>query len=245
MHKKYSNLDAAGKFIKEHFMQCDLAILAGSTVRGESTSTSDLDIVIIENSITNCYRETFFEYDWPIEAFIHSIVTCKEWIEKDIKKRKPSMPNMIIEGKLIQGSLQTYNEIRNYSINELENGPKPFSMEEDANERYFITDLLDDFIGSANHVDDIFILNELLDKVINYQLVKNGKWTARNKRIQNALSSISSTYHKKYLTAIDSFYKNENKKEIIELIESVLEMNGGRLFAGYTVGKINLTTAST
>jgi hypothetical protein len=232
-----TNYEAACLFIDKYFPQCNLAILSGSTVRNESTSTSDLDIIIIDISISNCYRESFNEFGWPIEAFVHNKESIIAWIEKDLLRRKPSMPNMICEGILIKGNNEYLVELKDFSNNKLKEGPKPYSIEEDLTERYFITDLLDDLIGSRNHIDDIFILNELLDKIINYQLVKSNNWIVHNKRLQRSLIKFNQEIANKYFSAINEFYINHNKNEILNLLESVLIDNGGRVFKGYSIGK--------
>ena len=234
---KINNNKAACLFIDKYFPQCYLSILAGSTVRGESTTTSDLDIVIIDVNLTNCYRESFYEFGWPIEAFVHNKESLIKWIEKDILRRKPSMPNMICEGVLITGNNEYLNELKAFSSNIINEGPKPYSIEEDLTERYFITDLLDDFIGSQNHIDDIFILNELLDKIINYQLVKSNNWIVHNKRLQTSLIKLNQEIVNKYISGINEFYLNQNKDEILKLIELVLLENSGRVFEGYSIGK--------
>jgi len=234
---KISNNKAACLFIDKYFPQCYLSILASNTVRDESTATSDLDIVIIDVNLTNCYKESFYEFGWPIEAFVHNKESLLKWIEKDILRRKPSMPNMICEGVLITGNNKYLNELKSFSSNKIKEGPKPYSIEEDLTERYFITDLLDDFIGSQNHIDDIFILNELLDKIINYQLVKSNNWIVHNKRIQSSSIKLNQEIANKYIRAINEFYLNQNKNEILELIELVLLENGGRVFESYSIGK--------
>jgi predicted nucleotidyltransferase len=40
-------LEAVKIFLDQRFPECSAAFLAGSVIRGEGTSTSDLDIVII------------------------------------------------------------------------------------------------------------------------------------------------------------------------------------------------------
>ncbi|WP_342720226.1 nucleotidyltransferase domain-containing protein [Sediminibacillus albus] len=47
---------AAERFIGKHFPDSKGAILAGSTVRGEATATSDLDIIIFDDDIASSFR---------------------------------------------------------------------------------------------------------------------------------------------------------------------------------------------
>ena len=41
-------IEAASKFIEDHFPKCNAALLAGSVIRGEATETSDLDIIVFD-----------------------------------------------------------------------------------------------------------------------------------------------------------------------------------------------------
>ncbi|TKI95670.1 nucleotidyltransferase domain-containing protein, partial [Bacillus wiedmannii] len=53
-------MEAAQSIITSHFPNCDVALLGGSVVRGEATKTSDLDIVIVDQNLRSCYRESFY-----------------------------------------------------------------------------------------------------------------------------------------------------------------------------------------
>ena len=65
-------INAAENFIKLHFPNCSAALLSGSASRGEHKENSDLDIVIIDQTLPSAYRESFFEFGWRIEAFLHT-----------------------------------------------------------------------------------------------------------------------------------------------------------------------------
>lgn len=79
-------VQAAKDFLKNHFPDCQGALLAGSVVRGEETSTSDLDIVIIDDTLSSAYRESFFVNDWPIEAFFHNQHTIRQYFQTDCER---------------------------------------------------------------------------------------------------------------------------------------------------------------
>ena len=53
------------------YPQSQLIFFAGSIVRGEGTSASDLDLVVVFDQLPNAYRESFIYKDWPVEAFVH------------------------------------------------------------------------------------------------------------------------------------------------------------------------------
>ena len=76
-------IEAAQNIITLQFPNCDVALLGGSVARGEATKTSDLDIVIVDQSLTSCYRESFYSNGWPVEVFVHNFETYKtfsKWI---------------------------------------------------------------------------------------------------------------------------------------------------------------------
>jgi hypothetical protein len=78
--KKLEALEAAKRFISTYFPDCQGALLAGSVVRGEATDTSDLDIVVFDNSIRSAYRESLIEFGWPIEVFVHNFTSYQHFL---------------------------------------------------------------------------------------------------------------------------------------------------------------------
>lgn len=74
-------VEAAKHFIDQVFPQCSVAFLAGSASRGEHKDNSDLDIVIIDDTLQSAYRESLFDLGWRMEIFVHtraSIVVFQE-----------------------------------------------------------------------------------------------------------------------------------------------------------------------
>jgi predicted nucleotidyltransferase len=56
MQAKLEPIGAAKTFVRTHFSNCQAALLAGSIVRGEATATSDLDIIIFDDTLVSSYR---------------------------------------------------------------------------------------------------------------------------------------------------------------------------------------------
>lgn len=98
---KDNPMEAAQKFIQKYFPSCNGALLAGSVVRGEGTDTSDLDIIIFDETVPSSYRESFIEFDWPIEVFVHNASSYKPFFETDRERAQPSMPRMVSEGIIL------------------------------------------------------------------------------------------------------------------------------------------------
>ena len=73
-------MEAAQSIITSQFPNCDVALLGGS-VKRRSDKTSDLDIVIVDQSLTSCYRESFYSNGWPVEVFVHNFETYKTFLK--------------------------------------------------------------------------------------------------------------------------------------------------------------------
>jgi predicted nucleotidyltransferase len=56
---------------KTKYPQANAIFLAGSVVRGEGTSTSDLDLVVVFDHLSCAYRDSYFYEKQPVEAFVH------------------------------------------------------------------------------------------------------------------------------------------------------------------------------
>ncbi|MBS4218660.1 nucleotidyltransferase domain-containing protein [Bacillus sp. FJAT-49711] len=233
-------IQAAAQFISEQFPNCHGALLAGSVVRGEGTETSDLDIVIFDKTLESAFRESLIALGWPIEIFVHNLSSYKYFFQLDSERAKPSLPKMVSEGIVIkdEGVIQTIKKEANEL---LDRGPDKWSEETIITKRYFITDTLDDFIGSNSRAEDIFIANALADLVHEFVLRMNGRWIGSSKWIVRALKQYDAAFADEFVIAFDEFYRLHKKDKIIILVDKVLEPYGGRLFDGFSIGKSDST----
>jgi len=234
--EKLDPIKAANQFIEKHFSNCQGALLAGSVVRGEATETSDLDIVIFDKRLASSYRESMFDFGWAIEIFVHNLSSYKYFIEMDCKTARPSMPRMISEGIIIkdEGILQS---IKKEAEDILERGPEIWSEDVIRTKRYFLTDALDDFLGSMNRAEEIFIANTIADLVHEFVLRTNRRWIGSSKWIIRALNQYDKKFTEEFVEAFNAYYLTGEKEKVVQLVDKVLEPHGGRLFEGFSLGK--------
>lgn len=232
---KLDPIQAATQFIAEQFPNCQGAVLGGSVVRGEATETSDLDIVIFDESLQSSFRESLTAFGWPIEIFVHNLFSYRYFFEMDCKDGVPSMPRMVSEGIVLKddGIIQSLKEEANELLSR---GPEKWSDETITEKRYFITDVLDDFIGSTNRAEQIFIANTLANKIQEFVLRTNGYWLGTSKWVVRALKIYDEKFAEAFVNAFDEFYKSGKKDKIITIVDKVLEPYGGRLFNGFLLG---------
>lgn len=228
--------EAAKKFVSLHFPDCHGAVLAGSIVRGEATHTSDLDIVVFSKDLKSAYRESFIVGGWPIEVFVHNLSSYKEYFESDCKRARPTLPKMVAEGLLL-GDKGIMESIQTEARQLLENGPEPWSSDTITMKRYFITDALDDFIGSTKRSEEIFIAGSLAKLTSEFVLRTNGKWIGESKWIIRALRHYDGEFAEQFVDAFDLYYKTGDKNKVIKIVDDTLHPHGGRLFDGFSSGK--------
>lgn len=143
---------------------------------------------------------------------------------------------MISEGIILKddGILKS---IKNEAKVIVEKGPEKWSEEVINTKRYFITDTLDDFRGSNNRAEEIFIANTLAVLVHEFVLRTNRQWIGASKWIVRALNQYDEKFTEEFVEAFNIFYKTGEKGKVVELIDKVLEPYGGRLFEGFSQGK--------
>lgn len=234
---KVQPLEAAKQLIHEQFSNCQGALLAGSVVRGEATETSDLDIVIFDNSIRSSYRESLVYLGLNIEVFVHNLASYQEFFQEDYEQARPSMPRMVVEGLILkdEGILKV---IKKEASEIMMKGPEKWSRETIEVKRYFITDALDDFIGCTKREEAIFIANSLAELVSEFVLRTNQQWIGTSKWLFRSLRYYDNDFAERFVRAFDTFYKTDEKSEIIQLVDNILLPYGGRLFAGFSLGKM-------
>ena len=230
-------IEAAQAFLAKHFPECSTAILAGSVMRGEATATSDLDIVIITTREDTPYRESFYEFGWPIEAFVHSATSYREFFFSDIKDATPSLPTMCVEGIILRDSEGLAQSIKKEARMLLEKGPEPLSPKEIIEFRYRITDWLDDFVGSEKLAESYFIANNLAVAATNLILSYHHRWIGHGKWVLRALNKFDPHLAEQLTVALENFYQRSEKEGLINYANQALDLVGGRLFEGYSSRK--------
>lgn len=236
MEHKLDAITAAKQFIHAFFPDCQGALLSGSVVRGEATETSDLDIVVFDKNVLSSYRESVINSGWPIEVFVHNLLSYKEFFENDCKRARPSMPRMVSEGIILKDE-GIIDAIKKEANELLEQGPEKWSVNTINFKRYFITDTLDDFIGGTNRAEELFIANTLAELVSEFVLRTNGQWIGTSKWVIRSLRKYDKRFADDFIVAFDTFYRNGEKEQVIELVEKVIEPFGGKLFEGFSLGK--------
>lgn len=228
-------LEAARAFVDRQWPESDTAFVAGSVIRGEGTATSDLDLVVVGPD--GPYRESFRAYGWPIEAFVHTPASLTSFFEGDAKRRRPSLPTMVAEGRVVRdrtGRAETY---RTEAHRLLAAGPAPLPPDELETQRYMVTDLLEDLEGATRRDETVAIAGVLAEAAAGLWFDTHGHWRGTAKWLPRALRQADAAQAERLFDALEALYRRDDRAMLIQYVDDVLAAVGGRLFEGYARGK--------
>ena len=214
----------------------DAAVMfaAGSLVRAEGTSTSDLDLVVVFNRLPNAYRESFRFDGLPVEAFVHDPETLNYFFfEMDRLAGIPALPQMVIEGIEIPEPNSLSRSLKGLATDLLSNGPPQLSVNDERKLRYGITDLVDDLREPRSHEELVAIGSELYEVLADYYLRVNGLWSGRGKSIPRALERMNLAVRVKFCGSFEDLFQRQDSRSVIALVEDWLRPHGGLLFEGH------------
>lgn len=224
-------IKTAKQIVKERFPKSVAAFLGGSVARGDFTSTSDLDIVIINHDGPD-YRESFYTNGWPVEVFVLTLYTYSLYLELDRQYGLPLYIRILSEGIIIKDTGEA-KDIKEHAADLFKNGPDPWPEDKVYTTRYVISDILEDLRGSTNEQEDVFIVNTLVQVLQEFILRTNQQWIGEGKWIIRSLRQFDSMLADTLCEAINSFYKQGDKQQIITFTEKILADSGGELFDGF------------
>lgn len=224
-------VEAATKFVSRYYPNSSVAFLAGSAIHGNTTITSDLDIVIFHEEYTS-FKYSIIDFDWLIQAIILPQTHYIDFLEGDAYNGRPTLLTMCAEGIIIKDQDKLAQSSKNFAAKRLREGPNKLDKKECDDLRCEITDLLDDFVTSDNFEENMFIANELVVLSSRLLLRYNGKWTGEGKWLIRSLHQLDGDLSKTIMHALKDFYQTGAKSELIEFSTSTLDLVGGRLYYG-------------
>jgi len=231
---KMEGAEAARAFVAAHFPDCLAAILFGSVARGEQTATSDLDIIIVTHEDISPYRMSYREYGWLIEVFVGSRKYNEEKIRNFRGRHSPSFLTSYAEGVILKDQLGFAQELQDQAIAILERGADALITEEIDTYRSVITDWLDNFVDSKSYEESLFIAYDLAAKAGEFLLAYNRKWTGDRKWLYRALRKLDLELADRLVEELKIFYQTGNKEGLVKVVDSVLNLVGGKLYEGYS-----------
>lgn len=226
----------ATRIYHQHYARAAAVFLAGSFVRHEATESSDLDLVVIFDSLDSAFRESRVFEDLPVEVFVHDMETLRYFFyEFDRERAVPSLANMVNEGIEVTDNTNCARIAKDLARTLLREGPQKWSLEDIDKSRYAITDALNDLRTPGSQAEMIGSASVLYTAIANHYLRRNGHWSARGKSINRELHRLAPEFAKLFEHAFNQLLFKADCRDLIRLVEQLLERDGGLLFEGYRV----------
>jgi hypothetical protein len=218
----------------ERYSKAAVLFAAGSFVRGEATSYSDLDLVVVFNSVPNAYRESFRFEGVPVEAFVHDPGTLNYFFnEFDRPSGIPALPQMVKEGVEIPEPNELSSLLKRLATAVLDLGPPPLSADTLQRRRYELSDLLDDLRDPRSYAELAASGSLLYGSLADFYLRSRGCWSAKGKSIPRVLDQSDSGIGDKFCESFERLFKHADPSAAIALTEELLQPTGGLLFDDY------------
>jgi hypothetical protein len=219
---------------KAKYSSAKAIFLAGSVVRGEGTSTSDLDLVVVFDHLPCAYRDSYFCEKWPIEAFVHDPQTLEYFFrEFDRPTGIPSLASMVAEGIELPAANDFTASLKQLARTVLDEGPPQWTSEEVNRSRYSITDLVNDLRDPRSKQEMVAISTSLYPALANHYLRSRHLWSAQGKAIPRRLHAVDASFAKRFLDSFDEIFLKNCPDKVVNIAAEVLEADGGFLFEGH------------
>ena len=229
-----AEIDAAEAIRQQKYPTASALFLAGSIIRGEGTEHSDLDIVVVYEHLPAAYRESFKFSGWPVEAFVHDANTLAYFFEEfDRKRGVPSLASMVNEGLEIPAPTSLSKTCKALANALLSKGPPAWNQTDIDASRYCITNLVDDLRQPRSHIEIIATVTELHGALAKHVFRTRGMWSATGKMIPRQLDRMMPEIAIKWQDCFTRLLETGNPENLILMVESLLEPDGGLLFEGY------------
>jgi predicted nucleotidyltransferase len=227
-------VDVASAIRAGRYKDAVVAFAAGSIVRGEGTSFSDLDLVVVYARLPCAYRESFNFSGYPVEAFVHDPETLEYFfLEIDKPSGIPALAQMVVEGVEIPGPSEISRELKRRAEAIISAGPPAIDRDGEQRMRYAVSDGLDDLRAPRSRDEMIAAAGRLYEQLADYHLRRQGLWSARGKAIPRILRRTDPKLCAAYCDAFQDLFVRGEPEAVIRLAEDLLAESGGPLFDGY------------
>jgi|CeladaMinimDraft_18_1061708.scaffolds.fasta_scaffold05876_2 hypothetical protein len=227
-----SPVETAARYIDAFHPRCLLAVLGGSSARGEHGPDSDLDIVVVEREETDLFRRVERFEGWIVDCFILSAADYREIFDEGLREANPSLQRMIAEGIVIRHAgrgLAIAEEARA----DLDCGPLPWTSAEIDDARNRLSETMADLLRSRCRDERRFIASRLALLAAEFLLRTNRRWIGEGKHLYRCLRECSPGHAARLGAALEALFARDDPAPLAAVCQSVLEPFGGELIVGY------------
>ena len=134
-----------------------------------------------------CFSRVLFFQGYPIEAFHHDPETLAYFFDMDVRRGRPSLPQMIAEGIVLPKPCSQSAELKEKAT-ELLAHPIVLSKEQILHIRYAIGDCIWDLKEPRSHAEAIGTGVVLYEMLANFYLQSHGHWGTSGKWLSTSIT---------------------------------------------------------
>ena len=233
MQDRRSPLFVAKALVAEKFSEAAAVFFAGSVVRGEASQFSDIDIVVVYDSIENAYRESFVYKDWPVEVFVHDMETIRYFLEVyDRDNGLPELHQMLIEALVLPEENDLSKELKDKAAKIFESGPPALEESQINLRKYRISEILNDAKSPRGRDELLATLSKFYQEFTDFYFRSQGLWSARGKAIPKRMKKIDSEFYKIFSSSYRKAVESGDVGHLVQACESFMGHPGG-YFEGF------------
>ncbi len=230
----HSPVSAAKDLFESRYQGADAVLVAGSVVRGEASTYSDLDLVVIFPRVRAAYRESFTHMGWPVEAFIHDLETLRYFIYRiDQPQGSSTLCEMVKEGMEVPGPCTATAEAKVLALDVLKQGPPVLTQEDIDDRRYNISELVDDLRDPRSRHELNAAAARVYHELADFYCRSRGGWTSAGKGLLKRMKTQDPVMARRFSEAFDQLFQFALPAPVISLAEEMLAPYGGFLFDAY------------
>ncbi len=218
-------LETARRFSEEQFPFASLVLLCGSWATGRAHPDSDLDLVVLDESVERVFFEGISYEGWIIEVCAIGLNYVREFFEESAKYRSAPVPIQVVDGIVVKGSSVIAERVRTLAREVTDCGPGLLSDADRSDTQYDITVLRDDLRHASR---------DALPALAAYAHVRlsravldaSGTWRAERKVLRRAVAKVDSGLADRLDEALLSGCSGDAIL-LVEICDVILERFGG------------------
>lgn len=224
-------LKRAEEVLAKRFAGFAYAFAAGSIMRGEGKSTSDVDLVVVFDRLDVAWRESFIENQLPFEAFVHDPETLSWFFESDMALGYPIIIHMVATGHILGRDVKQAKACQAHAQKLLDQGSPPLPAPKLDALRYQITDTLSDLRDERSIEEIRAITAQLYQPLADLMLLSRGRWSGKGKWIPRLLTAFDGELFDGFDRSFALAMKGEPAR-LVEFADVELARVGGPHFHG-------------
>lgn len=225
-------LALAERFITRNYPDATIAVVGGSTARGERTASSDIDLLLLGDGLFDdsgqTSRAATYEFEGEtVEVFAYTLDGFDAWAHRGVAQHRPVIVHVLTEGRPVRDDGRLEGLRRAWTAI-LDEGPT-LTAQESALRRYMITDLIDDLRDSVDPLERQVTASALFERIAELMLLSEGRWIATGKWLPRRLRGLS----EERTEMLSAPLLAGDHRSFADRVDTELERAGGRVRAGF------------